>query len=262
MLIPDAQATTATTLSSKFGKVLSVVAVGLLAMMPEWVAPQQCFAGSLQVLTPTLDVASPGSTALLILRNSGSRPINARFRVFKWTQIDGRDQLTETQDLGASPKFNQIGPGLEQVRKFVRINKNDALGSEMSYRLLIEELPNVNTNFKGRFTGAYTVPVFFGPDHSTSPTLSIMAQIGQGEVRLTATNFGNKRTLLSNLQIISAKGDPIVRQDGPIGYTLGHSSISWTFPAADSRIPLESTSIIFETDAGPVSADLAISPLP
>ena len=122
----------------------------LIAVAMAWLSSAQPgYAGSLQVSTTTLEVAAPGAATSMVLRNSGAEALNAQIRIMKWSQTDGVEQLTATQDVVASPPFAAIGPGRDYTVRVVRVGQRP-VQQEESYRLLIDELPTTDKSAKSR----------------------------------------------------------------------------------------------------------------
>jgi len=220
-------------------------------------------AGSLQVSTVTLDVAAPGAATTIGLRNTGSEPINAQLRTFKWTQTGGLEQLTSTEEIAVSPPFATIEPGREYTVRVVRIARAP-LQQEVSYRLVIDELPNPGTSpgIGVKFAVRYSIPVFFGPVTQTPGTLAWRADTSPGRVRLTAINSGGKRVRLSALKLTGTDGTNILRESGLVGYVLGSSAMSWTFPIPKGRTLSGPALLVAESDRGPINARIPLTPLP
>ena len=119
-------------------------------------------AASLQIAPVGFDLPAASKVAQLTLHNLGTAPLNAQIRVFRWSQAGGQDQLTETQDIVASPPAVTIEPGLDHLVRLVRVAAAPVAGEE-SYRLLVDELaPPPDPNTTGiTFVVRYSVPVFF-----------------------------------------------------------------------------------------------------
>src|SRR5579863_3912889 len=96
-------------------------------------------AASLQVAPVLVEVPAPGAAATLKLRNEGTKPLDAQIRVFQWTQVDGADVLTPTNDVVASPPAASLRADTDYTVRIVR-TKKEPVAKEEAYRLLIDEL--------------------------------------------------------------------------------------------------------------------------
>jgi fimbrial chaperone protein len=245
----------------------------MLARMPQWLqlsflllivwlSPSPCLSGSLQVSATTLDVATPGAATSLMLRNPGSEAINVQIRVFRWSQKDGAEQLLATTDVVASPPFAAIPPGREYTVRIVRTAQAPVVGEE-GYRLMIDELPRVGggSELGVKFAVRHSIPVFFGAAGRASSALAWRGEAGHGQLRLIASNAGNRRVRLAALKVTGPE-DVGVRQDGLVGYVLSRSSMSWTFRVPGDRNLRGSAWITADSDSGPIHARIPLTPLP
>ena len=114
--------------------------LGLLSATVLSVAvPAAALASSLQVAPVNIEVPAPGAASTITLKNSGSGSVNAQIRVFKWTQVDGKDQLVPTKEVVASPPAVKLGPGKSSVVRIVRRSKSPT-ATEESFRLVVDEV--------------------------------------------------------------------------------------------------------------------------
>lgn len=109
------------------------VAVSLLAFAT--IAP--ALAGSFQV-NPVQIVLQPGKTiSSLTIRNVDAQPVSVRVLTYRWTQVNGNDVYTPTDDLIASPPIFTIPANAKQlVRVGLRRRTPGA-----AYRVILEEIP-------------------------------------------------------------------------------------------------------------------------
>src|ERR1700722_2428133 len=208
----------------------SIVGASLTALFASPCAMSQ--AASLQVAPVLVEVPAPGAAATLKLRNEGNRPLNAQIRIFQWTQVDGVDTLTPTNDVAASPPLASLRPNTDYTVRIVRTNKAPA-AKEESYRLLIDELPEraagqaVSVNIALR----YSIPVFFTAPVAAPPKLNWEIQQRANKPVIVANNAGDRRIRLSRLKLTDAKGGVANFGDGLAGYVLGHSTRTFAVPA-------------------------------
>lgn len=161
---------------------MAIAAFGRRRALPAWAACvlsalvlcPPAHATSLQISPVRIDLPAGPGAAAITLRNASGAPIHAQVRVFRWTQADGADVLTPTDDAVASPPILRIAGNGEQMVRVVRpldpVLRNDASTSavpptETAYRLLIDELPQreAQVDQSGvRVQLRYSVPVFAG----------------------------------------------------------------------------------------------------
>ena len=216
-------------------------------------APTLAAAASLTVSPVSLDIAAPGATATIKLRNEGTAPLNAQIRVFKWIQENGEEKLEPTNEVVASPPLAKLTPGTDYTVRVVRTSK-EAAGA--TYRLLVDELPDPARARNGTITMVlrYSIPVFFYPVDVTRPKVTWSFTQRGGRWYVSATNNGGRHVRLSSLKLQGAHGQGISYGDGLVGYVLGNSTKSW--PIANGKtLGLGATvAITAQSDAGPISA--------
>jgi len=212
-------------------------------------------AASLQVAPVLVEVPAPGATATLKLRNEGAKPLDAQIRIFQWTQVDGADVLTPTNDVAASPPIASLQPNTDYTVRIVRTRK-DAAVKEEAYRLLVDELPGPASGRPASVNIAlrYSIPVFFTVA-GTAPKLSWALVQRANKPVIVATNSGDRRIRLSKLKVTDGKGGVANFGEGLAGYVLGHSSMSFVVPAAARGFGAGGLAAISaQGDLGPVSA--------
>src|SRR5919205_254856 len=136
-------------------------------------AAQNAGAASLQVTPLLIEVAPPGSTSTLTLRNESPRPISAQVRVFRWTQANGQDVLEPTDAVVASPPLVSLAPRVNYAVRIVRTNRQP-VAKEEAYRLIADELPDPSRQRSGTINIVlrHSVPVFFKPEDAGGPKLA------------------------------------------------------------------------------------------
>ncbi|MBB3003445.1 fimbrial chaperone protein [Paraburkholderia tropica] len=223
-----------------------------------WAFAGDVFAATLQISPVTIEFSASENATGLTLRNPGDTPLYGQVRVFHWTQADGDDVLTPTADVIASPPLIEIAPHGDQLVRLVRVNPagaanvaNAASGAsapataenanaELSYRLLIDELPAPGTaNADGvTIRLRYSVPVFVEPRGGMAPpALTWRLVHGAHGYALRADNAGQRRAQISAVQLFDDSGHSWDVTHGLLGYALGHQGRQWSVPVPpDARI--------------------------
>ena len=187
-------------------------------------------AASLRVSPVSFDLVAPAQTAAITLSNTGAAPVNAQVRIFRWTQTGGQDQLTDTQDVIASPPAATIPMNQDQLIRLVRVS-GQPLVNEECYRLLVDELPTAAAPGHSviDFVIRYSIPVFFANANSAAK-LQWTARASAGSLTLSASNTGNRHVRISELAVTSANGTKVVFSAGLVGYVLPGSVMEWSKP--------------------------------
>jgi fimbrial chaperone protein len=212
-------------------------------------------AASLQVAPVLVEVPAPGATATLKLRNQDTKPLDAQIRIFQWTQVDGADVLTPTEEVAASPPLASLRPSTDYTVRMVRTSKEPVVKEE-SYRLLIDELPapvagaaTVNIALR------YSIPVFFTVPGGAAPKLSWELQQRANKPVIVVSNAGDRRIRLAKLKFTDGKGAIASFGDGLAGYVLGRSSRSFDVPANAKGFGSGGVvSMSAQSDIGPIEA--------
>jgi fimbrial chaperone protein len=219
--------------------------------------PLAASAAALQVSPVLLQVRAPGSTTSMTLRNEGARPLTAQARVFRWTQVDGKDVLEPTNLVVASPPIVNLASRVDYAVRVVRTNRQ-AVAREEAYRLLVDEVPDESRRVQGTITLAvrHSIPIFFMPEDAAAPRLSWSVRNEGGRVTVTARNEGGRRVRISRLKV--SDGTTMVSfGEGLIGYALAGSSMSWTRTAPR---PLGgSVTVTAQGDTGAISAKASVA---
>jgi fimbrial chaperone protein len=212
-------------------------------------------AASLQVAPVSVEVAAPGATATLNLRNEGDKPLNAQVRVFRWTQVNGEDKLEPTDDVAASPPTVSLRPKTNYVIRVVRTAKTP-VAAEETYRLLIDELPSPTQQRAAtvNIVLRYSIPVVFNSPAGGAPKLKWELQRRNNKTVVVATNEGDRRIRLSNMKVTDSKGAVANFGGGLTGYVLARSTKVWTPPAHVKGFGAGTvTAVTADSDTGPIS---------
>ncbi len=182
--------------------------------------------------------------------------MDAQIRIFRWTQVNGADSLTPTDDVAASPPAVSLRPSTDYTVRVVRTTK-EPVAKEESYRLLIDELPGPASGAAASVSIAlrYSIPVFFTvPGPAAAPKLSFELQRTNKPV-IVVSNAGDRRVRLAKLKFTDGKGVVANFGDGLAGYVLGHSSRNFEVPANAKGFGAGGVvSMSAQSDTGPIEA--------
>lgn len=230
----------------------------LLAALAGSMIPAAALAADMRVAPVVIDPLPGSRTATFTLINDEDRPLKVQVRVMRWSTVGGKEVLTPTTDLVASPPLASLKAKQHYLVRLVRTAKAPPVGEE-SYRVLVDEVPDPNNVKPGavQLVLRLSIPVFF----SDVPRRS--AKVDWGVVRdgssgwLTAKNTGNRRLRLADLDI-GAGGRSLYRQTGLVGYVLAGAEMRWPISAtlpADGKVAMKATA-----DSGPVEVALVAAP--
>ncbi|MBY0530452.1 MAG: molecular chaperone [Xanthobacteraceae bacterium] len=218
------------------------------------------WAASLQVAPVSVEVQAPSATATVTIRNEGIRPLNAQIRVYRWTLVNGTEQLTPTEDVVASPPMTSLAPGADYTIRVVRMVKN-AVEREEAYRLLIDEIPDgTRKNSSGvNIAVRYSIPVFFTKEAKVKADVIWSIEKTATRYHLVAKNLGNRRVRIANLKLRDNSGKTISFGTGLVGYVLENSTARWPFPRGKHELGVPGdVAVSAESDNGPINTRVIV----
>jgi fimbrial chaperone protein len=182
-------------------------------------------AASLSVSPTLIDQVAPAKAATVTLQTQGNNPVSVQVRLFRWSQVDGKDQLAPTRDAVASPPMLKVVPGTDYTVRIVWTAKRPVAGEE-SYRLLVDQLPDPKDKKANQVNLVirHSIPVFFRKGDERPPAIGwSVVRTKQGLV-LTGHNDGD-RILSAN---VDATGQVRVTCTQSSGYSVGLGVGSFT----------------------------------
>lgn len=153
--------------------------------------------GGIQVAPVMVVLRGDDNIASLRVRNGRARPIAFEVDVYSWSQRDGEDVLTPTDEVLVAPGVFEVAAESEQViRLGVVAPRTDA---ERSYRIIMRELPTRRETGNVGFTLEMSLPVFVAPEGARANVQSSVAMSDEGRV-LLLSNAGNAHVQLSSVE--------------------------------------------------------------
>jgi fimbrial chaperone protein len=194
------------------------------------------------------------------LQNSGTnRSVQAR--VYRWAIKDGKEELTPTDAVAASPPIAQVPANGTQMIRLVR--KNPApVATEEAYRVLVDELPSPEDAARPGVTvlTRSSIPLFIEPERSGLPDLQwTLARCDKGWLALSVENRGERRALIKKLALRQV-GKEISQREGLIGYVLVGQGNRWLPGKAPAGAEAAYT-LAYTADVGtPQELPLSVTP--
>jgi fimbrial chaperone protein len=216
-------------------------------------------AATLDIAPVLIDVAAPGATGTVSVKNDQARPISIQVRLFKWRQAEGEESYQPTEAVVASPPIATIEPGASLTIRVIRAAETPAT-TEESYRLVLDQLPEADRNGRAKVAMLLrqVLPVFFGPADRSPPAVSwSVARTAKGW-SLRARNAGDQRLRVAEVTLNGPGKAPVKLGGGLLGYVLGHSDMSWTIAHAAFR-PGETVTVRGESDHGAFRATAPVA---
>lgn len=196
----------------------------------------QAYAASLQVSPTSVTLQARQNADGLTLTNTGTQPLHAQVRVFRWTQRGDEEKLEPTRDIVISPPMLQLAPGAQQLVRVIRLGPPPA-DAETSYRVIVDELPTASEGEAKpglRFVLQYSVPVFLMPETPDALSATLAARVvGAGSERfLEIANRGKLHAQIADLAYAATGSEPQSIAPGLAGYVLPGNTRRWRLPEA------------------------------
>lgn len=204
-----------------------------------------------------LDLSAKAPSTVLQVTNRGDAAATMQVQQRAWVQRNGQDEQTETRDLIISPAIFTFKPGETQV---VRIALRGAPDRQVegAYRIIVSEIPapNVATapeTFSFRIALRMDLPLFVAALEPGTPAPSFEFERASG--RLLVRNEGRSHIRFTDFTLQQA-GRQL--HSVPVFTVLPGSSISMELPQVDRAMKIESARAEADSNAGPISRDVAL----
>ncbi|USP41771.1 fimbria/pilus periplasmic chaperone [Acinetobacter sp. XS-4] len=189
-------------------------------------------AATIRLSPVNVEILSHQNASSISLFNQSNESTDLQIRVFEWTQKNGQDQLTPTDEIAISPPFLKLQSNDSYNLRVVRINPTPISG-EKTYRIIIDELPKPIDSRKAaqgvNVLLRSSLPVFV-VNKDAITKLSWKIDTNQEAASLNISNIGNQHALLNNLMLV----DTTANKSYPIkvntvnGYILAEQARSYS----------------------------------
>lgn len=201
------------------GLATSALATAMLCLSPA------ASAQSLAVNPVNVQMAPGQMATLLTVINQGETATAVQIRAFVWSQNDGIDTLTPSEDVLASPPIARIAPGGTQIIRLVL--RKPVVGNEASYRILLDQIPPAAEAGIVRIALRMSMPVFAQPVTRVAPKLSFHVEHDATGSYLVALNDGGRHDTLRDLTLSTRSGAPLKLENTQLPYLLAGATRRW-----------------------------------
>jgi len=182
-------------------------------------------AQSLTVLPVSIQMSNGQLATSLTVINGGSSETSIQIRGFVWTQAGGKDQLTASDDILASPPLATIAPGsIQTVRLVVR---KPPMGKEVTYRVILDQIPPPVLPGTVQVALRLSIPVFVEPSTRTAAHVRFQVERGGGRAYLVAINSGSAHETFRDIALTMQDGKAVTIGADASPYILADSSSRW-----------------------------------
>jgi fimbrial chaperone protein len=199
-----------------------------------WAASSHC--ADFEVKPTQVSVSVQAPSAMLTMINNGSKSVSFQLSSFSWSENAlGTIALAATEDLIFFPQLFTLAPG-EQRKIRVGVTMA-AVESEMSYRLLVEELPAIEAKDHPAVTGVtvlthVSIPVFVQPLQAKKEASIVNLMVNDGKLSFQVKNAGNEHFTIESVMLsgLSADGQPVFKQTIKGWYLLAGDTRPYVIP--------------------------------
>ncbi|MFJ1518408.1 molecular chaperone [Acinetobacter sp. ABJ_C1_1] len=189
-------------------------------------------AATIRLSPVSVEILSHQKASSISLYNQSNESADLQARIFEWTQNNGQDQLTPTDEITISPPFLKLKPSESYNLRVVRINP-EPISGEKTYRIIIDELPKpVDSRKASQGVNVLlrsSLPVFV-VNKDAITQLNWKIDTHPKEAFLNIRNIGNRHALLNDLTLIDNtenKSYPI-KVNTVNGYILANQARSYS----------------------------------
>jgi fimbrial chaperone protein len=173
----------------------------------------------------TIEMSAGERATILTVQNHTDRDATFQLRPFAWSQPGGDDQLDPTDGLLVSPPLGVLRPGSSQVVRLVL--RRPAEGRELTYRILLDQIPTQTAPGQVGFVLRLSLPVFVEPAGRISPQLRWSIESDDKGTSLVAHNDGSRRQVVRELRLMGPNGRALGVDSNVSPYILAGGVRRW-----------------------------------
>lgn len=166
--------------------------------------PSMIFAASMRISPISVEILDTQNASSISLYNQSNESTDLQVRVFEWTQKNGQDVLTPTDDIAVSPPILSLQADDSFNLRVVRVDSTPVL-NEKAYRIIIDELPKPIDHRKAdqglNILLRSSLPMFITNKNATSKIEGKINTVSDNSFAVI-NNTGSRHILLSKLVII------------------------------------------------------------
>lgn len=214
-------------------------------------------AGSLAISPVRLTLAAGRTAGVVTVLNNDAQPTLVQVEVMRWSQSGSADRLETTREMLATPPVFTLPAGATQLVRVGMRGPMPAGTQEVSYRLLLKEVPPAreSANQGVQIALNISMPVFVMPamPAGSVPSLRWQARRADGALWLRADNDGPVHVQVTGVRLNG--GEPLAQFSA--GYVLPGAYHEWKL--SQEIAPGGALSVVAQTDAGEFVAQVVVS---
>jgi len=190
---------------------------------------------------PVNVLLSPGQKATsLTVTNNGESETAIQIRAYSWSQPDGNDQLTASDEVVASPPLATMAPGASQVVRLIL--RQSPEGREATYRILLDQIPPPAQPGVVNIVLRMSIPIFAQPAIRSFADVQFHLERNAGQIYLVGFNAGNLHESIRDIVLTTSDGRKLKPESNASPYILAGVTRRWHIAAQDS-LPLSSETL-------------------
>lgn len=224
-----------------------------------FLASSAVMAQSLSILPVNIQMAPKQMATTLTVINQGPAETSVQIRAFSWKQVNGVEQLTQSDDVQVSPPIATIAPGATQIVRLVL--RRAPQSSEATYRILLDQIPPAAESGTVRVALRLSIPVFALPNARTAALVKYRVENKDGVATLVATNEGTRHETLRDVTLSNSQGIDMKPAANASPYILAGATRSWPIAMSAGGVPPATGSMLRLNgvgNAGPVNEVVTI----
>ena len=235
----------------------SLVATIVLQLLTGAVAGGQ----ALSVLPVNVMLGPNQRAATLSLSNHDTKQMAIQIRAYAWNQKDGNDQLTDSDQLLASPPIATIAPGTMQVVRLIL--RQPPAGREVTYRILVDQIPPPAEAGTVHVVLRLSIPIFAQPTTPAVPHIRFHIEKENGQLVLVGVNNGLRHEAIRDIALRTSDGRELKEEPSASPYILAGSTRRWRMVGqGSSPLANESMRLTAHGDGGAIQQTVVVETAP
>jgi len=177
--------------------------------------------------------------ATLTVINEGSTETAIQIRAYAWSQPDGNDQLSISDEVLASPPLASIAAGATQVIRLIL--RHAPQGREGTYRILLDQIPSAAVPGVVQIVLRLSIPIFAQPMTRTAPHVQFHIERDGEQVYLVGINDGLRHEAIRDIVLSTSDGHKLKTESGASPYILAGTTRRWPIATQGALQPSSET---------------------
>ena len=219
----------------------------------------QNLAQGFTIIPVTVELEPRQFTAVLTVQNDNDQAVDFQVRPFAWSQPQGRDELTATDNLVVSPPLGAIPAHSRQVVRLVLRGAHEPQ-KEVAYRILFDQIPPPPAPGTVGFAVRLSMPVFVEPDARTPGRVRWRVEMTSDGAYLVGVNEGARRVAVRDMALLGPGGQKAALESGVSPYILAGVTRRWRIePSGAAPVPGQDFRLTAHADTGAIDQPVPVS---